>query len=65
MCIDTVEIGFGFADRRILSSFDSYLPETRSYFHFWAITLLNTNGFSPSLVCAMVLLVSNLGLLIV
>ena len=34
MCIDIVEIWFGIANGQISSNFDSYLPETRPYFHF-------------------------------
>ena len=35
LCIDIVEIWFGNADGQISSNFDSYLPKTRPYFHFW------------------------------
>ena len=28
---------------------------TCPYFHFWMITLVNVNGFSPNLVCALIL----------
>ena len=41
MCIDIVKIWFGIADGQISSIFDSYLPATRPYFHFWLITLVN------------------------
>ena len=34
-----------------------------SFFHFQTITWVNTNGFSPDIVCAFVLLRSGLGLL--
>ena len=50
-----VEICFGIAHRQISSIFDSYLPNTCPYFHFWTITLLNINGFSPNLMCALML----------
>ena len=33
------------------------------YFHFWTITLVNINGFSPNLVCALKLWTFALGLL--
>ena len=46
-----------------LHQFLSYLLATRPYFHFWMITLVNSNGFSPKLVCALILLRSALGLL--
>ena len=35
------------------------------YFHFWMITLLNVNGFSPNLVGALIFWTSALGLLMV
>ena len=38
MCIDIVEIWFGIANGQISSNFDSYLPETRPYFHYRMIT---------------------------
>ena len=41
----------------------SYLPATRPNFHFWTITLVNINAFSPNLVCALILWRSALGLL--
>ena len=43
----------------------SYLPETRLYFHFRMITWVNINGFSPNLVCALILWRSALILLMV
>ena len=48
------------ANGQILCIFDSYLPRTRPYFHFWMITLVNTNGLSPNLVCALILWTSAL-----
>ena len=54
MCIDIVEICFGIADGQ-MSIFDSYMPTTRPYFHFGMITLVNITGFSPNLVCALIL----------
>ena len=65
MCIDIVKICFGIADRQISSIFYSYLPGTCLYFHFWAITLLIINGFSPNLVLALILWTSALGLLLI
>ena len=53
VCIDIVKIWFGIADGQILSIFDSYLPATCPFFHFWMITLVNINGFLPNLVCAL------------
>ena len=44
--IDIVKIWFGIADGQISSIFDSYL-------HFWMITLVHINGFSPNLVYAL------------
>ena len=65
VCIDIVETWFGIADGQILSVFDkSYQPGTHQYFHFWTITLVNINAFSPNLVCALILWSSALGLLI-
>ena len=61
-CIDIVETWFGIADGQISSIFDSYLPGTHLYFHFWTITLVNINGFSPNLVCSLILWRSALGL---
>ena len=55
VCIDFVEICFGIADGQISSIFDSHLSTTYPYFHFWMLTLANKNGFSPNLVCAMIL----------
>ena len=62
-CIDIMETWFGIADGQISSVFDSHLPETCPYFHFWTITLVNIDGFSPNLVCALILWRSALGLL--
>ena len=46
MCIDIVEIWFGIANGQISSNFyGSYLPETRPYFRFRTITLVNNKGF--------------------
>ena len=64
ICIDIVEIWFGIANRQISSNFDgSYLSETCPYFRFRMITRVNVNGFSPNLVCALILWRSGLGLL--
>ena len=40
-----------------------YLPAIHLYFHFWTITLVHINGFSPNLVCALILWTSAFGLL--
>ena len=48
---------------QISSIFDSYLPATDPHFHFRVITLVNINGFSPNLVCAVILWRSAFGLL--
>ena len=64
VCIDIVETWFGVADGKISSIFDSFLPSTHPYFHFWTKTYVNLNGFSPNLVCALILWRSALGLLI-
>ena len=45
VCIDIKEIWFGIANGHISSNFYSYLPETRPYFHFRMITLVNNKGF--------------------
>ena len=55
VCIDIVETWFGIADGQISSIFESYLPTKRPYYHFWTITLVNINGFSPNLVYALIL----------
>ena len=55
MCIDIVENCFENSDGQISSVFDSYLAGTYQYFHFWTITFLNINGFSPNFVCALIL----------
>ena len=64
VCIDIVETRFGIVDGQISSIFDSYLPMTRQYFHFQTMTLVNINGFSPNLICALILWRYALGLLI-
>ena len=43
--------------------FDSYLRRIHQNFHFRMITLVNVNGFSPNLVCALILWRPVLGLL--
>ena len=55
MCIDTVEIWFGIANGQSSSIFDSYQPATHPYFVFNTITWVNTSGFSPNLVYALIL----------
>ena len=62
--IDIVDICFGIANGRISSIFDSYLPSIHPYFTFRTITWINLNGFSPNLICAVILWRSALGLLI-
>ena len=64
MCIDIVEICYGFANGQILSIFDRVICQQHPYFSFRTITLVNINGFSPNLVCALMLWKSGLGLLI-
>ena len=63
MCIDIVEVWFEIANRQILSIFDRKLPATCQYFHFWMIILVNMNGFSPNLECALILWRAAFGLL--
>ena len=64
MCIDIVEIWFGIANGQISSNFDgSYLPKTHPCFCFRMITWVNINGFSPNLVCALILWRCGMGLL--
>ena len=63
VCIDIMKICFGIVNRQISSTFDSYLPAIRPHFHFRMITLVNIIGFSPNLVCAMILRRSGLELL--
>ena len=63
LCIDIVEIWFGGVNEQISSIFDSYLRATDLYFHFRMITLVNINGFTPNLACALILWRSCLGLL--
>ena len=55
VCIDIMDIWFGIVNEHISSFFDSYLPATAPYFHFRMITLVNINGFSPNLICALIL----------
>ena len=52
----------------LMGKFRQFLIElsaraTDPYFHFWMITLVNIDGFSPNLVCALILWRSTLGLL--
>ena len=63
MCIDIVEIWFGIANGQISSVFDGVTCPRRPYFHFQTITSVNYKGFSPNLVCALILWRSGLGLL--
>ena len=55
MCIDILDICFGIANGQISSIFDSYLPAIHPYFTFRTITSVNISGFSPDLVCALIL----------
>ena len=64
MCMDIVEIWFGIANGQISSIFDSYQPAVYPYSYFRTITLVNISGFSPNLICALILWRSGLGLLI-
>ena len=54
---------FGIVNGHISSIFDSYLPAICPNFHFRMITLVKVNGFSPNLVCILILQRSGLGLL--
>ena len=55
----------GLLDGKFRHFFDSYmyLPAACPYFHFRTSTLVNVSGFSPKLVCALILWTSALGLL--
>ena len=65
VCIDIVEIWFGIVDGQISSVFDRVTcPQQIHIFYFRMITLVNINGFSPNLVCTLILWRSALGLLI-
>ena len=56
MCIGIVEIWFVIEIGNFCQSLtELYLPMTCLVFHFWTITLVNVNGFSPNLVCALIL----------
>ena len=61
LCFNVVEIWFGIANRQILSNLDGVICAI--YFCFRMITQMNINGFSPNLVCALILWRSGLGLL--
>ena len=63
VCIDIVEIWFEIVNWQTSSIFDSYLPAICPYFYLWTKTLVNLNGFSLNLVCALILWRSALGLL--
>ena len=63
MCIDIVEIWFGIANGQILSKFYGAICPRSPYFRFRMITWVNINGFSPNLVCALILWRSGFGLL--
>ena len=54
MCINIVEIWFWITDGQILSIFDR-VTYNMSIYSFWIIILENINGFSPNLICAMIL----------
>ena len=60
---DILEVWFGIVNGQISSIYDSYLPVTSLYFHFWMITIVDVNGFSPNLVSALILWRSAFGLL--
>ena len=53
--IDIVEIWFGIVNGQISSIFDRVICSRQICFHFRMITLVNVNGFSPNLVCALIL----------
>ena len=55
MCVAIVKIYIGVANGRISSIFDSYLPAIHLYFTFRTIIRVNLNGFSPNLICALIL----------
>ena len=55
MCIDIMGIWFVIVNGQISSIFENYLSVKGPYFHFQIITLLNSNGFTPDLVCALIL----------
>ena len=64
MCIDIVEIWFGIANGQFPLNFEGVIcPRHPPYFCFWMITWVNINGFSPNLVCALILWRSGLRLL--
>ena len=62
VCIDIMEIWYGIVNGQISLISDSYLPTMYLYFQFQIITLVNRNGFSPNLVCALILRRPGLGL---
>ena len=63
VCINILQIWFEIVNGQISPIFDSYLSAIRPYFHFWMITSVNINGFSPNLMCALILWSPGLGLL--
>ena len=63
VCMDILETCLGIVDVQILSIYDRVICPRHPYFHFWMITLVNINEFSPNLVCALILWRSALGLL--
>ena len=64
MCIDIIEIWFGIAIMvKFCQFWHSCLPITCPYFCFQIVTWVNISGFSPNLVCALILWRSGLGLL--
>ena len=63
VCIDSVDICFWIANGQISSNLDRDLPAIHPYFTFRRITWVNLNGFSPNLICALLLLRSAVGLL--
>ena len=63
VCIDIVEIWFEIVNWQISSIFDRVIsPRQVRIFHFYMITLVNINGFSSNVVCALILWRSGLGL---
>ena len=63
VCIDIMEVWFGIANGQIAPNFYGVICPRCPYFRFRMITLVNINGFSPNLVCALILCRSGLGLL--
>ena len=63
MCFDIVEVWFGIANGQISSIFDRVIGPQHVWFSFTDDNCVNINGFSPNLVCTLILWRSGLGLL--